>query len=146
MPAGGRLEKEAFSRDRYYHPRPEPGEKVPVQILNFSRVFAAWSPKLKTTLFFNEAPKEPEGEGLKRVREVFLLHVYDWLAGREGIIELTNTEFEQFLEVYEAFLRKLGEIQYIRQKNGRKTENLFELREAPFIIREVKKGPFSDKL
>ncbi len=141
-----RLEEENFSQDRYYHPRPGPGEKVPVQILNFSRVFAAWSPKLKTTFFFEKVPEEPEEKGLKRVREVVLLHVYDWLAGREGTIELTNAEFDQFMEVYEAFLQKLGEIQYSRQKKGRKTENIFELRESPFTIREVKRGPFSDKL
>lgn len=80
------------------------------------------------------------------MREAVILYVYDWLAGREGIIELTNAEFAQFMEVYEAFLRKLGEIQYSREKKGRKTENVFELKESPFIIREVKKGPFSDKL
>lgn len=140
------LEGETFSQDRYYHPRPGPGEKVPVQILNFNRVFAAWSPKLKTTLFFEKEPEDSEEERLKRVREVVLLYVYDWQAGREGIIELTDSEFEQFMEVYEAFLQKLGEIQYSRQKKGRKTQNIFELRESPFIIREVKKGPFSDKL
>ena len=140
------LEVDTFSQDRYYHPRPAPGEKVPVQILNFNRIFAAWSPKLKATLFFEKAPEEPEEEGLKRVREVVLLHVYDWLAGREGIIELTYSEFDQFMEVYEAFLQKLGEIQYSRQKIGRKTKNVFELRESPFVIREVKRGPFSDKL
>lgn len=100
----------------------------------------------KPLFFFSKAPEEPEEEGLKRVREVVLLQVYDWLAGKEGIIELTNAEFEQFMEVYEAFLQKLGEIQYSRQKKGRKNENIFELRESPFIIREVKKGPFSDKL
>jgi len=141
-----RLEGEIFSQDRYYHPRPGPGEKVPVQVLNFSRVFAAWSPKMKATLFFEKAPEESEENGLKRVREAVLLYVYDWLAGREGIIELTNAEFEQFMEVYEAFLQKLGEIQYRRQKKGRKTENVFELRESSFIILEVKKVPFSDKL
>ncbi len=137
-----RLEEGTFSQDKYYHPRPGPGEKVPIQILNFRRVFAAWSPKLKSTLFFEKAPEESEQEGLKRVREVVLLQVYDWLSGREGIIELTNAEFEQFMEVYEAFLQKLGEIQYSRPKKGRKTENLFELRESSFIIREVKKAFF----
>ena len=141
-----RLDEEAFSQDRYYHPRPGPGEKVPVQILNFTRVFAAWSPELKATLFFEKAPDESEAYGLKRVREAVILYVYDWLAGREGIIELTNAEFAQFMEVYEAFLRKLGEIQYSREKKGRITDNVFELKESPFIIREVKKGPFSDKL
>jgi len=41
------------------------------------------------------------------VREINLLHVYDWLAGREGVIELTDPEFEQFMDVYEAFWRGL---------------------------------------
>lgn len=138
--------EELFSLDKYYHPRPGSGEKVPIQILNFRRIFAAWSPKLKSTLFFEKAPENPEEEGLKRVREVVLLQVYDWLAGREGVIELTDAEFRQFMEVYEAFLQKLGEVQYSRPKKGRKTENFFELRESSFIVREVKKGPFSDKL
>ncbi len=127
----------------YYYPRPEPGEKIPIQVVDFRRLFAAWSPDLKKSLYFENLP---EAEGLKRVREVVLLRVYDWLAGREGIIELTAEEFGQFSEVYEAFLRNFGEIRYFRQKNGRKTENLFELKEASYIIREVRKGPFSDKL
>jgi hypothetical protein len=146
MLEGGRVGGKFFSQDKYYHPRPDPGEKIPIQILSFNRVYAAWSPKLKATLFFEKAPEKSEEEGLKRVREVVLLQVYDWLAGREGIIELTDEEFKQFMNVHEAFLQKLGEIQYSRQKRGRKTENIFELRESPFIIREVKKGPFSDKL
>ncbi|KKG07325.1 hypothetical protein EO92_14685 [Methanosarcina sp. 2.H.A.1B.4] len=140
------LEGEIFSQDRYYYTRPDLGEKVPIQVLNFRRVFAAWSPKLKNTLYFEKAPEEPEEEGLKRVREIVLLQVYDWLAGREGLIELTESEFEQFMRIYEVFLRQSGEIRYSRQKKGRKTENLFELLESPYILREVKKGPFSDKL
>ena len=140
------LEGEIFSQDRYYHPRPAPGGKVPIQVLNFRRVVAAWSPKLKNTLYFEKAPEEPEEEGLKRVREIVLLQVYDWLAGREGLIELTEPEFEQFTSVYEAFLQQSGEIRYSRHKKGRKTDNFFELQESPYLIREVKKGPFSDKL
>lgn len=127
----------------YYYLRPEPGEKVPIQVLNFRRLFAAWSPELKKSLYFE---KQPEDENLKRIRGIILLQVYDWLAGREGVIEVTEAEFKQFMEVYEAFLNKLGEIQYIRCKKGRKTENLFELKESPYVIREVKKGFFSDKL
>ena len=137
------LEGENLLQDTYYYPRPEPGEKIPIQVLNFRRLFAAWSPELKKTLYFE---KLPENENLKRVREIILLQVYDWLAGREGLIELTDFEFEQFMEVYEAFLQNLGEIQYIRRKKGRKTENIFELEESSYVVREVKKGPFSDKL
>jgi len=127
----------------YYYPRPEPGEKIPIQVVDSRRLFAAWSPEMKKSLYFENLP---EAEGLKRVREIFLLRVYDWLAGREGIIELTEEEFGQFAEVYDEFLRNFGEIRYLRQKKGRKTENLFELKEASYIIREVRKGPFSDKL
>lgn len=137
------LEEGDLLRDTYYHPRPGPGEKIPIQVLSFRKLFAAWSPELKKTLYFE---KQPENENLKRVREIFLIQVYDWLAGREGLIELTDFEFERFMEIYEAFLQKLGEIQYIRQKKGRKTESIFELKESAYIIREVRKGPFSDKL
>ncbi len=137
------LEGDNLLEGTYYYLRPEPGQKIPIQVLNYRRLFAAWSPELKKTLYFE---KLPEDENLKRVREIVLVQVYDWLAGREGLIELTDPEFEQFMEVYEAFLEKLGEIQYIRRKKGRKTENIFELKESPYVIREVKKGPFSDKL
>ncbi|AKB50043.1 hypothetical protein MSBRW_0790 [Methanosarcina barkeri str. Wiesmoor] len=137
------LEGNDLLEGTYYYPKPEPGEKIPILILNIRRLFAAWSPELKKTLYFE---KKPEDENLKRVREINLLQVYDWLAGREGVIELTDPEFEQFMEVYEAFLEKLGEIQYLRRKKGRRTENIFELKESPYVIREVKKGPFSNNL
>jgi hypothetical protein len=127
----------------YHYPRPEPGEKIPIQVLNFNRVFAAWSPELKKTLYFEELP---ENESLKRIREINLLQVYDWLACGKGLIELTDSEFEQFIDVYETFLQKFGEIQYSRLKKGRRMENFFELEESAHVIREVKRGPFSDKL
>lgn len=126
-----------------HYPRPDPGERIPIQVLNFKRIFAAWSPELRRTLYFEDLP---ENESLKRVREIILLQVYDWLACRKGLIELTDPEFEKFMDVYEAFLQKLGEIQYRRQKKGRRIENIFELEESDYIIREVKRGPFSDKL
>jgi hypothetical protein len=137
------LERDKLLEGMNYYLKPEPGEKVPIQVLNFRRLFAAWSPELKKTLYFE---KPPEDENLKRVREIILLQVYDWLAGKEGLIEVTDPEFKQFMGVYEAFLNKLGEIQYIRRKKGRKMENLFELKESPYVIREVKKGFFSEKL
>jgi hypothetical protein len=127
----------------YHYLRPEPGEKIPIQVLNFKKVFAAWSPDLRKTCYFEELP---ENESLKRIREVMLLQVYDWLACRKGLIELTDSEFEKFMDVYEAFLQKLGEIQYCRQKRGRRMENIFELEESAYIVREVKGEPFSDKL
>jgi len=137
------LEGNDLLEGTYYYPKPDPGEKIPILVLNFRRLFAAWSPDFKKTLYFE---KKPDNENLKRVREINLLHVYDWLAGREGMIELADPEFEQFMEVYEAFLEKLGEIQYLRRKKGRRAENIFELKESPYVIREVKKGPFSDNL
>lgn len=137
------LEGNDLLEGTYYYLRPDPGGKIPILVFNFRKLFAAWSPELKKTLYFE---KPPEDEDLKRIREITLLHVYDWLAGREGVIELTEPEFEQFMDVYETFLERLGEIQYFRRKKGRKTENIFELKESPYVIREVKKGPFSDNL
>lgn len=137
------LREDFLLQDTYYYPKPNPGEKIPVQVLNFRRLFAAWAPELKKTLYFE---KLPENQKLKRIREIALIQVYDWLAGREGLIELNDSEFELFMETYEAFLRNFGEIRYIRQKKGRKTENIFELEESTCVVREVKNGPFSDKL
>jgi hypothetical protein len=137
------LGEDNFLRNIYFYPKPGPGEKIPVQVLNFRRLFAAWSPGLKKTLYFE---KLPENESLKRVRKIILLQVFDWLACREGLIELKDPEFERFIEVYENFLQNLGEIQYIRQKKGRRAENIFELEESASVLREVKKGYFSDKL
>jgi hypothetical protein len=137
------LERDILLKGTSYYPKPETEEKIPIQVLNFRKLFAAWSPELKKTLYFE---KKPEDENLKRIREITLLQIYDWFAGRDGLIEVTDTEFKQFMEVYEAFLTKLGEIQYLRRKKGRKIENLFELKEFPYVIREVKKGFFSDKL
>jgi hypothetical protein len=134
--------KEVF-QDKPHYPRPEPGEKIPVQVIDFMKLFAAWSPELKKTLYFEQLP---EKNGLKRVREIVLLRVYDWLADRRGVIELTGKEFKQFTEIYEEFLRDFGEIQYSRKKQGRKTENVFELRKASSVVRELRKGYFSDKL
>jgi hypothetical protein len=137
------LEEGDLLQEKNYYIKPGPDEKIPIQILNFKRVFAAWAPELRKTLYFE---KLPEDEGLKRVREIVILQAYDWFSCRKGLIELNNSEFEQFMDIYEAFLQKLGEIQYSRQKKGRKTENTFELEESTYIIREVRKGPFSDKL
>ena len=137
------LHEEDLLRNIYFYPKPEPGEKIPVQVLNFRRLFAAWSPELKKTFYFE---KPPVNESLKRVREIVLLQVFDWLACREGLIELKDLEFKQFMQVYEKFLQNLGEIQYVRQKRGRSAENIFELEESPYVLRAIKKGPFSDKL
>ena len=134
--------KEVFQNIPHYL-KPEPGEKIPVQVIDFMKLFAAWSPELKKTLYFEQAPEE---NGLKRVREIFLLLVYDWLADRRGFIELTEGEFKQFMEVYEEFLKDFGEIQYSRKKQGRKTENVFELKKSSCVVRELRKGYFSDKL
>lgn len=126
-------------------------------------MYGAWVPELKSSIYFETFPNLekseeseksekseeldfPEAEGLKRVREVTLLRVYDWFREREGVIELSEEEFQKFERVYNEFLLKCGEIQYSRRKKGRKTENLFELKEGPYLVREVRKGIFSDKL
>lgn len=139
------LEFENFFIPRYF-PRPKDGEKIPIQVMDFQRMYGAWSPDLKATLYFEGGDEPLEAEGLKRVREITLLRVYDWLGEREGVIELSDDEFYNFEIVYSEFLRNCGEIQYSRKKVGRKTENIFELKERPYVVREVRNGIFSDKL
>ncbi|MDD4331526.1 MAG: hypothetical protein PHD26_06935 [Methanosarcinaceae archaeon] len=148
-----RLKKKRIFLPKYFL-RPSEGEKIPIQVLDFKQVYGAWVPELKSSIYFELSPKGEkdefselsEAEGLKRVREVIILKAYDWFREREGVIELSEEEFEQFEQVYTEFLQKCGEIQYSRKKVGRKTENLFELKEKPFIVNEVRKGFFSEKL
>ncbi|HPS88906.1 MAG TPA: hypothetical protein PLC35_02845, partial [Methanosarcina vacuolata] len=59
------LEGNDLLEGTYYYPKPDPGEKIPILVLNFRRLFAAWSPDFKKTLYFE---KKPDNENLKRVR------------------------------------------------------------------------------
>jgi len=125
-----------------YHPRPKEGEEVPLQFVGLEEMIAGWSPYLKKTVYVDDLQK---AEGLKRIREIFLLKVYNWLLDGPSIIELTNEERMQFEDVMNDLLLYGGEIRYTRKKCGRKRLNHFRLERAS-SHRNVREGVLLDKL
>lgn len=119
---GGDLESQKHLRTSY--PRPAEGESVPITFVDMREVFAGWSPELKRTVYKQDFM---ETEGLKRVREVFLLEVYNWLFEGISFIELSEMELSQFKEVLDQLAEKGGEIVYTRKKQGQWMINYFRL-------------------
>lgn len=137
---GGDLESLNHLKTSY--PRPAEGEAVPITFIDMREVFAGWSPELKRTVYKHEFM---ETAGLKRVREVILLEVYNWLLEGMSFIELSEMELDQFREVLDQFVEKGGEIVYTRKRKGQWMINYFRLVEpGPWNV-DVK-GTSMDKL
>ncbi|ABE51807.1 hypothetical protein [Methanococcoides burtonii] len=95
---------------------------------------AGWAPGLKKTIYLDkESAYDPEN--LKRVREVFLLKVYNWFLDGISVIELKPEERIQFEDILNDHLLYGGEIRYTRKKQGNKIQNCFLLVEAPITVR-----------
>lgn len=121
---GGDLKSPSHLRTSY--PRPSEGEEVPITFIDMREVFAGWSPELKRTVYKNDFM---ETAGLKRVREVILLEVYNWLLEGISFIELSEMELDQFKEILDQFAEKGGEIFYTRKMQGQWMINYFRLAE-----------------
>ncbi len=121
---GGDLEGQRHLRTSY--PRPVEGEAVPITFIDMREVFAGWSPELKRTVYKQDFM---ETEGLKRVREVILLEVYNWLLEGISFIELSEMELEQFRDVLDKFTERGGEIVYTRKRQDKWMINYFMLLE-----------------
>lgn len=114
----------SLSRLKTSHPRPEEGEEIPITFIDMREVFAGWSPELKRTVYKNDFR---ETTGLKRLREVILLEVYNWLLEGISFIELSEMERSQFKEILDQFIEKGGEIHYMRKKQNNWIINYFRL-------------------
>ena len=126
-----------------YYPKPEDGEEIPIQFIDFENKIAGWSPDLKRTMYVREPEETYE---LKRVREVTILKVYNWLSDSESVIELSKPELMQFEEVMDAFIKHGGEMLYTRKKIDGKMINFFKLRESMPLCVNVKKSLLANKL
>ncbi|WP_440952095.1 hypothetical protein [Methanococcoides sp. FTZ1] len=116
-----------------YRPRPGEGEEIPFQFIEMEERLAGWSPELKRTIYLTP-PCNYDPQKLKRVREVFLLRIYNWILEGISIIELSHTERVQFEDVLNDFLLYGGELRYTRKKQGKKTINHFRLEERPVEV------------
>lgn len=120
-----------------YRPRPEEGEEIPIQFIEMEERIAGWSPELKKTIYLT-APCNYDPDKLKRVREVFLLKVYNWFLDGISIIELSPSERIQFEDVLSDFLLYGGELRYTRKKHGKRNINHFRLENKPVEVRSKK--------
>ena len=107
-------------------PRPREGEYVPVTFIEFKLKLVGWSTELKRSVYIEG---DEDRTKLKRVREVNVMIAINHLSGKLCSIELTDEEKAQFEEVYSSFLKKGGQLFYIRKKSGAKNIPFFELRE-----------------
>ncbi len=104
---------------------------------------AGWSPRLKRSVYVDDFK---DTEDLKRVREVTVLRVYNWLSDRESLIELSEMERSQFEEVVDMFIKHGGEIRYTRIKNGGRLVNYFRLEKDSVPEVSVKEKLLADIL
>lgn len=125
------------------YPKPVEGEVIPITFIDKHEVFAGWSPQLKRTVYKHDYA---ETTGLKRVREVILLEVYNWLLDGISFIELSETELEQFKEVLEIYNENGGEIVYTRKREKQRMINYFRLVESVSYKSDVKKTTMAEIL
>jgi len=126
--------KDKRSRLANYRPRPETGEEIPIQFIEMEEKIAGWAPELKRTIYLDKA-SEYDPENFKRVREVFLLKVYNWFLDGISVIELKPEERIQFEDILNDHLLYGGEVRYTRKKQGKKIHNCFLLAEVPITVR-----------
>lgn len=106
------------------YPKPNENEYIPITFINLKEVFAGWSPTFRRTLYrhsFNEV------KDLKRVREIYLLEVYNWIYESISFIELSHSEKYQFQDVLDMFSINGGQIYYTRIKQNKWFVNYFHL-------------------
>jgi len=124
-------------------PRPEEYEEIPIQFIDMQQKLAGWSPQLKRSVYVDDFK---DTEGLKRVRDVTLLRVYNWFLDGESIIELSEMERSQFECIMDMFIKHGGEIRYTRKKAGGRLINYFRLEESRISGMKIKEMLLSDIL
>lgn len=106
------------------YPKPLEGEKIPISFLGAEKRRIGWSPEDGKSVQIND---ETDVDSLKRVREINVVQIFNWLTGREVLIELPDREMEELLTLLEA---KNGEqLVYSREKVKGKLKPRFDLDE-----------------
>lgn len=120
-----------------HYPKPLEGERIPISILGTEKRRIGWSPEVgKSVQIDDETAIEP----LKRVREINEVQIFNWLTGREGLIELPDPVMKDLQSLLEA---KNGEqLVYSREKVKGKLKPRFDLEEE----REPRRWLLSDRL
>lgn len=137
------LSEKDISHLKRFFPRPGENEEIPIYLIDMQEKLAGWSPRLKRSVYVDDFK---DTEDLKRVREVTVLRVYNWLSDRESLIELSEMERSQFEEVVDMFIKHGGEIRYTRIKNGGRLVNYFRLEKDSVPEVSVKEKLLADIL
>ena len=116
---------------------------VPIQFFDMQEKLAGWSPELKRSVYVDDFK---DTEGLKRVREITLLKVYNWILDGESLIELSDMERNLFEEVMDTFIIHGGEILFTRKRIGGRLVNYFILDENPRSNADVTKRSLAEIL
>ncbi|MHC1632069.1 MAG: hypothetical protein ACXQT4_07295 [Methanotrichaceae archaeon] len=119
------------------YPKPMEGEEIPVSFLGAEKKKIGWSPEDKKSVYIEE---DTDTDSLKRVRDVYLVQVFNWLSGREGLIELSDPGMESLRNILET--KNGDQLVYTRAKVKDKLVPRFSLREPE----EPRKWLVSDRL
>ncbi|HII07877.1 MAG TPA: hypothetical protein HA349_11365 [Methanotrichaceae archaeon] len=104
------------------YPKPLEGETIPISFLGAEKRRIGWSPEVGKSVQIND---ETDVDSLKRVREINEVQIFNWLTGRECLIELPDREMEALQSLLEA---KNGEqLVYTREKVKGKLKPRFDL-------------------
>lgn len=119
------------------YPKPQEGERVPISFLATEKKRIGWSPEEGRSV---EIDGETDNESVKRVRDINEVQIFNWLSGREGLIELSDQEMEELQSLLEA---KNGEqLVYTRAKVRGRLKAAFALEEE----REPRRWLLSERL
>ena len=124
-------------------PKPEEDEVIPIQFIDMQEKLAGWSPKLKRSVYVDDFKNTEE---LKRVREVTLLKVYNWILDGESLIELSDMEKIQFEEIMDTFIKHGGEILFTRKRICGRFVNYFILDDNPISRANITRKSLADIL
>lgn len=78
------------------YPKPLEGERVPISFIASEKKRIGWSPQEGRSVRIDAGT---DLSTLKRVREINEVRVFNWLTGREGLIELSDGEMDRLLAV-----------------------------------------------
>ena len=128
---------------KQYFPKPKENEEIPIHFLDFEAKIAGWCPKRKKTIYLNI---DQNSNGLKRIRHVNLVKVYNWFANRECAIELSANEFKELELKLDELIQYGGEMLYTRRRVGRQIFNTFRVDTSSVPDKNVTKRNLVDML
>jgi hypothetical protein len=119
------------------YPKPLEGERIPISFIGAEKKTIGWSPEEGKSVSIDD---ETDLEPLKRVREINEVQIFNWLTGKEGLIELPDREMEELRTLIEA--KNGEELVYSREKVKGKLKPRFGLEKE----REPRRWLLSDRL